>query len=208
MATVRASIDVLGVPAREVTIEGAANIESITDSDLVHRGRDGDERALETIYRRYVMLVAGIARRMLRAASDVDDVVQDTFMAAFSKLRTLHEPAALRGWLAQIAVSKVHRRFRWRRFTNLLSGSDPHAVLELQADRAVSPEQLAELALIDRALAKLPLKLRMPWTLRHVMGMALDEIAIACQCSLATTKRRIAEADDFVSRYLGAGDEP
>jgi RNA polymerase sigma-70 factor, ECF subfamily len=181
--------------------------EHVTDSELVRRGRAGESWALEAIYRRYVLLVAGTARRMLRAPSDVDDVVQDTFLIAFSKLEALQEPEALRGWLARIAVSRVHRRYRWRRLTGFLVGHDPQALLEQQAAVGTSPEDVAELALIDRALAKMALKLRTPWLLRHVEGLSLEEIATACECSLATVKRRIAEAAAIMTRFTGGGED-
>jgi len=79
------------------------------------------------------------------------------------------------------------------------------ASLESQASCDASPEQRAELALIDRALRRLPLKLHTPWILRHVIGDSLDDIAVACGCSLATVKRRIGDAEARVRRHL-AGD--
>src|SRR5262245_66523655 len=112
------------------------------------------------IYRRHVGLIAATAQRLLRDPADVDDVVQETFLIGFEQLERLVEPAALRGWLVQIAVSRVHRRFRWRKLTGWLSGAEVAAALEDQACEAASPEQRAELALIDRALARMPLKLR------------------------------------------------
>jgi RNA polymerase sigma-70 factor (ECF subfamily) len=179
---------------------GAA--ERASDADLVRRARGGDDWAHEMIYRRHVGLVAATAQRLLRDPVDVDDVVQETFLIGFEQLERLVEPAALRGWLVQIAVSRVHRRFRWRRLTGWLSGAEVSAALEDQACPDANPEQRAELALIDRALAKMPLKLRTPWVLRHVVGCSLDDISAACECSLATVKRRIAEADDRVARHL------
>src|SRR5579862_3734773 len=84
------------------------------DVELVRRARAGDAWAHEAIYRRYVQRVARVAQRLLRDPAEVDDVVQETFLIAFEKIDALAEPAALRGWLTQIAVSRVHRRFRWQ----------------------------------------------------------------------------------------------
>ncbi len=193
-------------PAADVIVlPVSGRSERTSDAELVRRGRDGDSWAHEMIYRRYAALVGTTARRLLRDASDVDDVVQETFLIAFEKLDRLAEPAALRGWLAQIAVSRVHRRFRWRKVTRLFSDSEPGACLEDQASSDASPEHRAELALIDRALHKLPIKLRTPWVMRHVVGLGLDDIALACDCSLATVKRRIQDADDAVAAFLTVG---
>jgi RNA polymerase sigma-70 factor, ECF subfamily len=187
--------------ARPVIALGAE--ERISDAELVRRARQRDDWAIETIYRRYVGLVASTAQRILRSDGDVDDVIQETFLIAYEQLDRLVDPAALRGWLARIAVSRVHRRFRWRKWTRLWSGAELAASLHDQASTEASPEQRAELALIDRALARLPLRLRVPWVLRHVVGYQLDDIATACECSLATIKRRIADADAIVADHLG-----
>ena len=178
-------------------------VDRIGDAELVRRARERDDWATEAIYRRYVGLVASTAQRLLRSDGDVDDVVQETFLIAFEQLDRLVEPAALRGWLAQIAVSRVHRRFRWRKWTRLWSSVELEASLHDQASADASPEQRAELALIDRALGKLALKLRTPWVLRNVIGYQLTDIATACECSLATVKRRLAEADALVAKFLG-----
>lgn len=192
---------VLAASTGEVIALPAA--DRVSDAELVRRARAGDSWAIEMIYRRYVRLVAQTAQRLLRSDSEVDDIVQETFLIAFEKLDRLVEPAALRGWLAQIAVSRVHRRFRWRRWTRLWSATELEASLHDQASDEASPEQRAELALIDRALGKLSLKLRTPWVMRHVLGLSLEDIATACSCSLATVKRRIGEAAVLVADHLG-----
>jgi RNA polymerase sigma-70 factor (ECF subfamily) len=60
----------------------------------------------------------------------------------------------------------------------------------------------AELALLDRMLARLPTKERMAWMLRYVEGCELPEVARMCGCSLATAKRRIAAAHERVAAHV------
>lgn len=176
--------------------------ERIDDVELVERARRGESWAREAMFRRYVVTIAAAARRLLRDSAEVDDVVQETFLIAFEQLPRLAQPAALRGWLLQIAVSRAHRRFRsWRRW-RLPPVEEAAARLEEQAARGASPEQRAELALVDRALEELALPLRTAWVLRHVEGHSLDDTAVACGCSLATVKRRIARAEEVVQRFL------
>jgi RNA polymerase sigma-70 factor, ECF subfamily len=191
----------VATPTGEVIAHPAA--DGVPDAELVSRSLAGDAWASELMFRRYVKLVASTAQRLLRSDSDVDDIIQETFLIAFEQLDRLAEPAALRGWLARIAVSRVHRRFRWRKWTRLWSGAELAASLHDQASEDASPDQRAELALIDRALGRMSLKLRTPWVMRHVIGYQLDDIATACECSLATIKRRLAEAEAIVADHLG-----
>jgi RNA polymerase sigma-70 factor (ECF subfamily) len=184
MAPRRKGLEVLRPPEAEVD-----------DAELVERARAHEAWAREMLYRRHVERVAAVGRRLLRNVADTEDIVQETFLIAFERLDQLEEPAAVRGWLARIAVSRAHRRFRRRRLMALLGRREPEEALEDQADPGASPEQLAELRLLDRALSALPLNLRVPWVLRHVVGHTLEDTAVACGCSLATAKRRIAAAD-------------
>jgi RNA polymerase sigma-70 factor (ECF subfamily) len=190
-------------PAPELLLLDARSGDALADAELVRRAALGEEWAHAMIYRRHVGLVAATARRLLRNAAEVDDVVQETFLIVFEKLGDLLDGEVLRGWLVKIALSRVHRRFRWRRFVALLGAEGPEALLAEQASTEASPEQRAELALVDRALASLRASVREAWILRHVVGCQLDEVALACDCSLATAKRRIACAEAHVRLHLG-----
>lgn len=167
-----------------------------SDAALVQRRRAGDSTAFAAIYRRYLPAVAAIARRLLGNRSDVEDVVQETFLIAYEQLARLVEPAALRGWIVRIAISRAHRRFRYRQLAQI----DAAALVDQQISTTASPEQCAELApLLARAL-EMPLALRMPWLLRRAFGEPLDEVALACGCSRATVKRRLVDADARVAQ--------
>ncbi len=177
--------------------------ERVEDLELVERALGGESWAREAIFRRYVTPVAAAAQRLLRNPAEVDDVVQETFLIAYEQLERLSQPAALRGWLLQIAISRVHRRFRsWRLWR---APADTAASLEEQATLEATPEQRAELSLVDRALAQLALPLRTAWVLRRVEGHSLEDTAAACDCSLATVKRRIARADEIVLAHREGG---
>ena len=69
------------------------------------------------------------------------------------------------------------------------------------ADGGVAPDRKTELALIDEALRAIPVKLRVPWVLRHVIGYSLDEVATACDCSLASVKRYLGRAEAAVAAH-------
>ncbi|MCC7540324.1 MAG: RNA polymerase sigma factor [Deltaproteobacteria bacterium] len=186
------------VPASPSTQEGP------TDAELVAAARRGERAAEEAIYKRHVRAVAGVAARLLGGRQDVDDVVQDTFVDVLDELDDLQDPAALRGWILRIAVHKVHRRFRRRKLLRALGlwrGGDDET-LAAQASNAATSEQRAELALLTQVLDRVPARERTAWVLRHVEGHPLEDVAAACDCSLATVKRWIAAADVVVRAHV------
>ena len=178
------------------------------DGELVRRARGEDAWAREAIYRRHVEVVAAVLVRLLGRHGEAEDAVQDTFLTAFAELSRLRDTDALRPWLIRIAVHQAHRRFRRRRMLRAL-GLDharDDASLESLAAPGTSPEVRAELALLDQALRKLPAAPRVAWALRYVEGYDLEGVALACECSLATVKRRIAAARARVSAHLDVGE--
>ena len=183
--------------------------EAIGDEELVRRALAGDRWGREMLYRRHAGSLLAMTVRLLANRGEAEEVVQDTFVTAFEQLGTLREPGAVRGWLGQIAVNLVRRRLRrgrLMRFLGLDRGADD-ATLEALADPGVSTDQRAELALVDRLLRGMKPALRLAWMLRRVEGLELGEVASLCECSLATVKRRIAEADAIVERHVALRSE-
>jgi RNA polymerase sigma-70 factor, ECF subfamily len=180
-----------------------------SDAQLVARAIQGDRWGREMLYRRHAAYLLAIAARLIGNRGDGEEVVQDTFVTAFEQLHQLREPAAVRGWLAQIAVSLVRRRLRRGRLMRVLGldrGADD-ATLATLAAPGTNADQRAELALVDRALATVSANVRIAWMLRLVEGLELSEVASACGCSLATAKRRIAAAESAVRAHIGPPEE-
>lgn len=194
--------------ALDAKVRRHPSADRLDDEALVSRARAGDGWAEEALYRRYVGDVGAIAVRLLKSRAEAEDVLQDTFAIAFHKLASLRDASALRGWLVQIAVSQVRRRFRTRKLRRLL-GLDAEAddaTLERVAAASAGPEVRAELAALDRVLERLPGDHRIAWMLRYVEGETLEDVARACDCSLATAKRWLASADAKVRAHVSLED--
>lgn len=158
---------------------------------------------LEQAFRLHARYVSAIALRIVGRDDEVDDIVQDVFLAGFKGLRALREPQAIKGWLATVTVRVATRRLKRRKLRGLF-GLDDRQYDDV-AGAGASPEERALLASVYAIIDKLPVKERVAWTLRHVEGMALEEVARVCDCSLATAKRRIAAAHDKIDEALSDG---
>lgn len=180
-----------------------------SDEELVLRARGGDRWAAQELFRRHVGPVAATATRLLGDAVAAEDVVQDAFAIALEKLPTLRDPPAFRKWIVQITVSQVHRVFRRHRFLRFFDPTAGTGSLSALVSKDAGPDVRAELELLDRELRRLPGEQRIAWMLRHVEGLELTEAAAACDCSLATVKRRIEAADARIRRHVRGrrGDE-
>jgi RNA polymerase sigma-70 factor (ECF subfamily) len=195
---------IFAISAKAPARAGALIEPQESDGELVVRAKKGDRWAEEALYRRHVSVVTRLAQRLLARSIEAEDVVQDTFVTAFGELRNLRDEDAFAGWLARIAVHQVHRRFRRRKLLRAfgLDREEDDLTLALQVDPAADPETVAALRELDRWLARLGARERIAWTLRHVEGHKLEEVAAACDCSLATAKRAIASADRVIRAHV------
>jgi RNA polymerase sigma-70 factor (ECF subfamily) len=148
---------------------------------------------LDGLFRRYAPYVAAIAHRLLGRDEDVDDTIQEVFVAAVRGVHAVRDPAAIRGWLARVTVRVARQRLRRRRVRVFL-GLDEPVVYDSVVDRSASAEQRALLARVYGILDGLPANQRIAWSLRHIEGEPLENVASMAGCSLATAKRRIAAA--------------
>ena len=172
----------------------------LSDAELARRVGNGERWAVEAFYRRHIVQVLGLAQRLLGNSADAEDVAQDTFATAFEIWHQLRDFERSRAWLLQIAVRKVHRKFRKRRVLRLLGLDQTVADLPLDAlaREDLSAELRSELMLLDAALRTVAPQAKIAWLLRYVEGLGMEQVAERCECSLATAKRRVAAAQRVV----------
>jgi|HubBroStandDraft_1064217.scaffolds.fasta_scaffold119809_2 RNA polymerase sigma-70 factor (ECF subfamily) len=167
------------------------------DETLVAQAVAGSERAFAALYRRHARYVAGVVYRVMGSDADLDDVVQEAFVDASRALGAFKEVSSLRAWLGRIAVRRIHKRLarrrRWRWFLN----EEQHNTVTVS-----EPRVGARIEDLYEALEALPPKARIPWVLHCIEGETLPDVAVMCDVSLATVKRRIASASAHVNRKL------
>ncbi|MDD9932612.1 MAG: sigma-70 family RNA polymerase sigma factor [Myxococcales bacterium] len=158
----------------------------------------------EALFKRYAPYVARIGLRLLGREADVDDLIQEVFLAAFRQKHQVRDPAAFKSWLAIVAVRTARRQLRKRKVRSFVGLDTLAPSLELR-DPDISPERRALLTRVYQALDQLPVDHRLAWTLRYVEGEKLERVAERCGCSLATAKRRIAAAHTRIQAELTDG---
>jgi len=173
-----------------------------SDRTLVQRAVRGDAAAQRQLFLQHAPAVARLLRRLLGRGVDVEDGVQHCFLLALEHLRELQRPELFRQWILRIATRHARRAYwfdRLRRSLTLAAREEEPLWDARELARGLPADEQAQLVLAGKRLAALPLSLREPWVLRHVEGLKLEEIAEVCGCSLATTKRRLVEAQQRIA---------
>ena len=173
-----------------------SDVRATASLELVLALQRGERAAQALVYERYAPYVERILLRTLGPDPELPDMLHEVFVAAFASAESLRDPLCFRGWLAKIAVHTSHglirRRMRARWFDFRRVAPPPVPALD---------DEVGDLAraTLD-VLGKLTPELRIPFVLRYVEGMELREVAEACDCSLATIKRRLDKAEERFRR--------
>src|SRR5260221_4045639 len=176
-----------------------ARERSEMDELLLARLVAGSEGAFNEIYRRYARYVATIGFRLLGDDTELDDVVQETFLEVSSSIDRLSDPKGFKSWLATIAVRCVIRRRSHRRRRRFL-----HQALSMVGITHSDPALRGPVDDLYEVLERVPESARTPWLMHKVVGESLVDTATICGVSLTTAKRRIADAEDRLRRRLDA----
>ena len=145
-------------------------MEPTEEVPLVRRAQAGDRAAFEDLIRAHARLVWASVYGWVRDPAWTEDLVQETFLKAWEAIKELKQPEAFRGWLLTIA-----RRLAWRQ-AELAGRADPMAEVPDRpaAVDASDPEEAREE--VQKALARLPERYRLPVTLHFLNGMEYGAI--------------------------------
>jgi RNA polymerase sigma-70 factor, ECF subfamily len=139
---------------------------NVTVASLVVAARNGDEAAFTRLHARYARAVHGVILAH-SSPDEADDLVQETFLAAWKQLRALRDPSAFGGWLMAIARNEARRARRGALTLVTLDESLP----------APAHEPAIDGARVLEAIRSLPDAYRETLLLRLVEGMSGPEIA-------------------------------
>ncbi len=199
-----------------------AGLPSDSDEALVAKANGGNSAAFDVLVTRYQAKVYALAVRM-GAASDCEDVLQETFLRVFRKLDTFRGESRFSTWLYRIAVNQVllqRRSSAQRRRVESLEEhlprfDDAGRLAPWAADygRAARAEDLLErkelAEKLREAVERLPDEYRLPVVLHDLQGLAGAEAAAVLDLEPATFRTRLHRARLMLRGYLGhlAGGE-
>src|SRR4029078_9052089 len=152
----------------------AADCADCGDEILVDRARTGDMNACAALMRRYNQRLYRAIRSVLKTGSDVEDAMQDTYLAALRNLDQFEGRAQFGTWLLKIgtnaALARMRQRMRVVQLDDLPDLDALEPTLDLDADAARTPEQQVSnyeiAALLEGAIDRLPYDYRQVFTLR------------------------------------------
>jgi RNA polymerase sigma-70 factor, ECF subfamily len=147
----------------------------IPDGDLVRLARDGDPVAFRLLVERHQPMARARARSLCGNPSDVDDVVQESFLRAFIALDRVRDPDRFAGWLGGI-VANVCRGLQRRAPVTLLPDW-PEPLHPAASHGLPSADDLDRTDALRAAVSGLPAGQRRAVALHYYAGLPAGQIA-------------------------------
>jgi RNA polymerase sigma-70 factor (ECF subfamily) len=184
------------------------------EADLLRRCREGSDAAYAVLVREHRPRLFTLAYRLTGDVSTAEDVVQETFLAAFKGIDRFEPKPSLAPWLNTITIRIAKRaasRQRARPSTSLdgTTGDEGSALADtlfVPSNGDGDPHAAAEAAELRRhvaaAIDRLPFNYRAAVVLRHVMGLDYAEAAVSLSVPLNTFKSHLLRGTKLLREAL------
>src|SRR5438874_195024 len=175
---------------------------------IVERAREGDRSAYGELVERFQPTVYALALARLRNPNEAQELAQEVFIHAMTKLGQLRDAHCFAGWLRQIAERMAINRLTRR---GPVRGAEPGVLESVQAaavnplDELVRMEQKAQLwAGLDRLK---PVD-RATLVAFYIHGQSLKQMSREFETPIGTIKRRLHVARNRLRRHLEDPEAP
>jgi RNA polymerase sigma-70 factor (ECF subfamily) len=173
------------------------------DTDLVRRARDREEAAIRAIMQSNNRRLYRIARGILRNDGEAEDVVQETYVRAFTHLESFRGDSSLATWLARIAMNEALGRLRRQHpsveWTTLEPGfleaqiiQCPVSASSEDPEKTMAQREIQQV--VEHAIDDLPEAFRIVLITRVIEGMNVEETAELLGLKPETVKTRLHRA--------------
>ena len=190
----------------------AAAASTLPDEEIVRRVRAGEPALFEVLMRRHNRRLYRAARAVVKDEDEVEDVMQQAYVNAFTHLHQFEERSQFSTWLTRITLNEAFRRRRKIRQTGAMSpvpsdGEDrPGAIMESITSPQPDPERQAyaqELRrVLEAAVDELPETYRTVFMLRDIEGLSTSEAGDGLGLGEEAVKTRLHRARAMIRRSV------
>lgn len=183
------------------------NMET-SDAELIAAVLRGDAASFEPLVQKYSPRLFATARRYARRESEVEDIVQEVWLKAYSKLASFRGDAPFDHWLMRLAVRtcydflRGHQRNREASFTDLTEPEEDWLERFAAVPESAPEDAAAARQLVERVLEQLSPPARMIITLLELEDRSVKEIAVLTGWSVALVKVRAFRARAEMRKIL------
>jgi RNA polymerase sigma-70 factor, ECF subfamily len=179
-----------------------------TEAELIAAVLKGDAASFEPLVQKYSPRVFATARRYARRENEVEDIAQEVWLKAFSKLQSFRGEAPFEHWLMRMTVRtcydflRGHQRNRESSFSELSEPENDWLERFVTQPETLTDNADAAKLLIERVMEKLSPAARLVITLLEIEDHSVKEIAEITGWSVPLVKVRAFRARGEMRKIL------
>ncbi|HZH68631.1 MAG TPA: sigma-70 family RNA polymerase sigma factor [Chitinophagales bacterium] len=183
-------------------------LKDLSDTEVIRRVINGGVDDYEIIVRRYNNYVYKVGRSYGYNHEDTEDLMQETYIDAYTHLQGFKGKASLKTWLVKIMLNNCYRKRRKLSYKNETPSSDkigeqiryPKHKLN-DGDKTIQNLELK--AIIEEAILCIPENYRKVYTLRELNGLSTIETAVILEISESNVKVKLSRARKMLQEEIG-----
>lgn len=172
-----------------------------SEPELVEAARSGSETAVRELVRRLNPRLFRVARGIAPSDAEAEEIVQETYLTAFTRLDHFRGEARFSTWITRIAINEAlmrARRAHPEEGYDTVNEAPEHQIVAFPGSRPEMPDAALGRGqirvLLEQAVSELPPDLRLAFLLHEAEGMRLQTIAEDLALNPATVKTRLFRA--------------
>ncbi len=187
------------------------NPERAVDQKLVEKAQKGDKKAFGMLVEKYQRRLTRLLSRMVRDQSEIEDIVQDSFIKAYRAINNFRGDSAFYTWLYRIGINTAKNHL-------VKLGKRPKAMNEVEIEEIENFEDAPDLrsqdtpessmmssqivTAVNQTIESLPGELKQAISYREMDGLSYEEISEIMKCPIGTVRSRIFRAREAIAEKL------
>ena len=186
------------------------NNHRISESEVIKRILGGEKELYEILVRRNNQKLYRIIRSYINDDAEIEDIMQDSYVKAFTKLYQFKLESTFSTWLIRIGINESLARIKEKgKLYHLNEQSDnlkSNTILEIPDSKQLNPQDKMirneAKQLLENAIYSLDIKYKTVYILKEVEEMSLKEISTALDLTVANVKVRLHRSKEMLKEKL------
>ncbi len=187
------------------------NPDRAIDQKLVEKSQRGDKKAFAMLVDKYQRRLTRLLSRMVRDQSEIEDIVQDSFIKAYRAINNFRGDSAFYTWLYRIGINTAKNHL-------VKLGKRPKAMNDVEVEDIENFDEAQDLrnletpessmmskeivAAVNQTIETLPDELKEAIKFREMEGLSYEEISDLMNCPIGTVRSRIFRAREAIAEKL------
>lgn len=188
-------------------------LEQLSDYEIIQRIRSGGDALFEILIRRNNPFLYKIGRSYNYSHEDTQDLMQDTFINAYTSLASFENRSSFRTWIIKIMLNNCYKKQQKFSFKNETASEINDKSIPMFSNHQHSDTNKTVMNrelnfVIENAVQHIPIDYRMVFSLREMNGLSIKETAEALGISETNVKVRLNRAKTMLRKEVEKSYSP